>query len=224
MHTTHTAFPVCQPAGGSNERFYDPERRGSKQDPVWRVETGSHEPEPELLGLVTRATLLDLLEEMVNSRRRSERTAPHLRVPASVMDQHVNFLGTGMMIGADELGTVPAHVPASRVYRMFSLMGVRRVIVVQSGGGNRLGGVITRRDLLDAIEEEEEEDLRDGGAARELRQKRERGGGSGPRQRRRPAGDGAQGGALLTPRPRASWASGWDDSRTGRSLPATVEH
>ena len=188
------------------------------------METGSHEPEPELLGLVTRATLLDLLEEMVNSRRRSERTAPHLRVPASVMDQHVNFLGTGMMIGADELGTVPAHVPASRVYRMFSLMGVRRVIVVQSGGGNRLGGVITRRDLLDAIEEEEEEDLRDGGAARELRQKRERGGGSGPRQRRRPAGDGAQGGALLTPRPRASWASGWDDSRTGRSLPATVEH
>ena len=49
MHTTHTAFPVCQPAGGSNERFYDPEHRGSKQDPVWRVETGSHEPEPELL-------------------------------------------------------------------------------------------------------------------------------------------------------------------------------
>jgi CBS domain-containing protein len=186
------------------------------------VETGSHEPEPELLGLVTRATLLDLLEEMVNSRRSSERSAPHLRVPASVMDQHVNFLGTGMMIGADELGTVPAHVPASRVYRMFSLMGVRRVIVVQSGGGNRLGGVITRRDLLDAIEEEE--DLGDGGAEREMRRRRARGGGSGPRQRRRPAGDGAQGGGLLTTRPRASWASGWEDSRTGRSLPATVEH
>ena len=223
MHTTHTAFPVCQPANGSsNDKFYDPERRSSNQDPVWRVETGSHEPEPEILGLVTRATLLDLLEEMVNSRRSSERSAPHLRVPASVMDQHVNFLGTGMMIGADELGTVPAHVPASRVYRMFSLMGVRRVIVVQSGGGNRLGGVITRRDLLNAIEEEE--DLGDGGAEREMRRRRARGGGSGPRQRRRPATDDAQGGGLLTTRPRASWASGWEDSRTGRSLPATVEH
>ena len=39
-------FRCVSPPSGSNERFYDPERRGSKQDPVWRVKTGSHEPEP----------------------------------------------------------------------------------------------------------------------------------------------------------------------------------
>ena len=52
----------------------------------------------------------------------------------------------------EELSTIPAHVMASRVYRTFALVGIRRKIVVESGGGNRLAGIITRGDLLEAQE------------------------------------------------------------------------
>ena len=57
MHTSHTSFPVCSPGPRSE----------SRDEPVWRVRTGGHEEEPELLGLVSRSTLL------TSYRRRSTR-------------------------------------------------------------------------------------------------------------------------------------------------------
>ena len=182
MHTSHTSFPVCSPGPRSE----------SRDEPVWRVRTGSHEEEPELLGLVSRSTLLDILQETVHARRPAERGLAHLHVPASALDDRVSLGRRVGMVGVDDLGTVPAHAPASRVYRTFALMGARRVLVVESGGGNRLAGVVTRGDLIEA---------------------EEKGGRDRPRRRRR---DGEWSGGLLRDerRPRDSWAA-------SRNLPAT---
>jgi len=90
LHTTHTAFPVCAepvtpgPAAGDGDGDGDGDGGGAdnrqqqrRHFPLWRVETGGHghTEGPELLGLVARSTLLDILEDMVNRRRPSEREA-----------------------------------------------------------------------------------------------------------------------------------------------------
>jgi chloride channel 7 len=126
VHTTHTAFPVCLPAsapirhhhhatgqtGGGNSEGSGPPEAGNSHGPgssfndspgvdhcpVWRVETGGHLEEPELLGLVARSTLLDMLEEMVNARRPSEREAAHLHVPASMLGDRVSLTSHSAVI------------------------------------------------------------------------------------------------------------------------------
>ena len=185
---------------------YDEDRAGERDEPVRVVRTGGHEEEPELLGLVARSTLLDILEEMVNARRPSEKTAANLHIPAAILDDRVSLGRHTGVVGADELGTVPAHVPASRVYRSFALMGARRVLVVESGGGNRLAGIVTRGDLLEA-------EANGGG-----RTPRGRQGGAGARHK-----NWREGALLTTPeRPaRLSLGSG-GASRASRTLPATV--
>lgn len=203
VHTTHSSFPVCALRRGEG---YDEDRAGERDEPVRVVRTGGHEEEPELLGLVARSTLLDILEEMVNARRPSEKTAANLHIPAAILDDRVSLGRHTGVVGADELGTVPAHVPASRVYRSFALMGARRVLVVESGGGNRLAGIVTRGDLLEA-------EANGGG-----RTPRGRQGGAGARHK-----NWREGALLTTPeRPaRLSLGSG-GASRASRTLPATV--
>jgi hypothetical protein len=173
---------------------------------VWRVETGGHAPSPELLGLVSRSTLLGILERAVNARRPSERDAEHLRVPASALGDSVSLTPAAGVAPIDELGAIPAHVPASRAYREFALLGARRVLVVESGGGNRLAGIITRGDMVEASEDFE------GRAARAA---------AARRGRRR--GRDAFGGDHLLARagPRQSWGAA-PDSRASRNLPSVV--
>ena len=88
VHTTHSSFPVCALRRGEG---YDEDRAGERDEPVRVVRTGGHEEEPELLGLVARSTLLDILEEMVNARRPSEKTAANLHIPAAILDDRVSL-------------------------------------------------------------------------------------------------------------------------------------
>ena len=115
----------------------------------------------------------------------------------------------GELAPLDELGAIPAHVPASRAYREFALLGARRVLVVESGGGNRLAGIITRGDMVEASEDFE------GRAARSAatRKGRRRGG----------YGRDAFGGDHLLARagPRQSWGAA-PDSRASQNFPSVV--
>ena len=188
IHTTHNAFPVCAARGapprGAN-RGAPGETRDSRDEnptfvetePVWRVETSGSSglgslgslgsSSPELLGVVSRSTLLGILERAVHARRPSERGASsQLRVPASALGDFVSLTPAEGVVPADELGLIPAHVPASRAYREFALLGARRVLVVESGGGSRLAGVITRGDLVEASEDFEGRVARRAAAAR----------------------------------------------------------
>ena len=180
IHTTHNAFPVCAARGapprgapprGANRgapgetrdsRDENPSDPFVETEPVWRVETGDSlgslgslgSSSPELLGVVARSTLLSILKRAVHARRPSERGASsQLRVPASALGDFVSLTPADGVVPADELGAIPAHVPASRAYREFALLGARRVLVVESGGGSRLAGVITRGDLVEASED-----------------------------------------------------------------------
>ncbi len=231
IHTTHNAFPVCASpprasprvspradTGGAPEerRVSDEDRSRSRSfvepdRPVWRVETGGHDPSPELLGLVARSTLLGILERAVNARRPSERDAEQLRVPASALEDAVSLRPADGVVPADELGSIPAHVPASRAYREFALLGARRVVVVESGGGNRLAGVITRGDLVEASEDFEGRAAR--AAAARRRGRRER----GAREYESFGGEGL----LARAGPRRSWGA-VPDSRASRILPSVV--
>jgi CBS domain-containing protein len=101
IHTTHNAFPVVRDENENENETGSVSRRGKEKasgleqsfvtEPVWRVETGGHAPSPELLGLVSRSTLLGILERAVNARRPSERDAEHLRVPASALGDSVSL-------------------------------------------------------------------------------------------------------------------------------------
>ena len=220
IHTTHNAFPVARDENenetGSVSRR-DKEKasfeKGLPQnfetEPVWRVETGGHAPSPELLGLVSRATLLGILERAVNARRPSERDAEYLRVPAAALGDSVSLTPAAGVAPLDELGAIPAHVPASRAYREFALLGARRVLVVESGGGNRLAGIITRGDMVEASEDFEGRAARSAAA----RKGRRRGG----------FGRDAFGGDHLLARagPRQSWGAA-PDSRASRNFPSVV--
>ena len=195
IHTTHNAFPVCAARGApprGASRGAPGETRDSRDEnpsfvetePVWRVETGDSlgssgssgsgslgsslgSSSPELLGVVSRSTLLGILERAVHARRPSERGASsQLRVPASALGDFVSLTPAEGVVPADELGLIPAHVPASRAYREFALLGARRVLVVESGGGSRLAGVITRGDLVEASEDFEGRVARRAAAAR----------------------------------------------------------
>ena len=216
IHTTHNAFPVVRDENENENDTGSVSRRDKEKakglehnfatEPVWRVETGGHAPSPTLLGLVSRSTLLGILERAVNARRPSERDAEHLRVPASALGDSVSLTPAAGVAPADELGAIPAHVPASRAYREFALLGARRVLVVESGGGNRLAGIITRGDMVEASEDFE------GRAARAA---------AARRGRRR--GRDAFGGDHLLARagPRQSWGAA-PDSRASRNLPSVV--
>ena len=85
----------------------------------------------------------------MNARRPSEKTAANLHIPAAILDDRVSLGRHTGVVGADELGTVRRHVPASRVYRSFALMGARRVLVVEGGGtgsrGSSPGAIFSRR-------------------------------------------------------------------------------
>ena len=202
IHTTHNAFPVCAARGapprgapprGANRgapgetrdsRDENPSDPFVETEPVWRVETGDSlgslgslgSSSPELLGVVARSTLLSILKRAVHARRPSERGASsQLRVPASALGDFVSLTPADGVVPADELGAIPAHVPASRAYREFALLGARRVLVVESGGGSRLAGVITRGDLVEASEDFE------GRVARGARRRRGAGGGGAER-------------------------------------------
>ena len=193
IHTTHNAFPVCAARGapprgapprGANRgapgetrdsRDENPSDPFVETEPVWRVETGDSlgsvgslgSSSPELLGVVARSTLLSILKRAVHARRPSERGASsQLRVPASALGDFVSLTPADGVVPADELGAIPAHVPASRAYREFALLGARRVLVVESGGGSRLAGVITRGDLVEASEDFEGRVARRAAAAR----------------------------------------------------------
>ena len=201
IHTTHNAFPVCAARGapprgapprGANRgapgetrdsRDENPSDPFVETEPVWRVETGDSlgslgslgSSSPELLGVVARSTLLSILKRAVHARRPSERGASsQLRVPASALGDFVSLTPADGVVPADELGAIPAHVPASRAYREFALLGARRVLVVESGGGSRLAGVITRGDLVEASEDFE---------GRVARARRRRGAGGGGAER-----------------------------------------
>ena len=224
LHTTHTAFPVCTANGDDNRDNHYP------YYPVWLVDTGGHVPSPTLNGLVARSTLLALLERMVNERRPSEKDAEQLRVPASMLRDRVSLRVHDGVMPVDELGVIPQHVPASRAYREFTLLGVRRVLVVESGGGNRLAGIITRLDLVEAGEDFEAR------ANRVLASKRER---RGLRQREGmvssmgiqsdgydfgPTGDSYHDmnvGLLQRLSPRQSGGQ-YAESRASRTFPSTV--
>jgi hypothetical protein len=127
----------------------------------------------------------------------------------------------------DELSTTPAHVPASRVYRTFALVGIRRKIVVESGGGNRLAGIITRGDLLEAQEGRLPRRAARGGG---VWGGGGRGGGGYGGRHEHEYGHRDGGGLLLREgaAPRLSGggggggSSGGASSRASRSLPATV--
>jgi chloride channel 7 len=84
IHTTHNAFPVVRDENENENDTGSVSRRDKEKagkgvehnfvtEPVWRVETGGHAPSPTLLGLVSRSTLLGILERAVNARRPSER-------------------------------------------------------------------------------------------------------------------------------------------------------
>ena len=219
IHTTHNAFPVVRDenenenendTGSVSRRDKEKAGKGVEHnfvtEPVWRVETGGHAPSPTLLGLVSRSTLLGILERAVNARRPSERDAEHLRVPASALGDSVSLTPAAGVAPADELGAIPAHVPASRAYREFALLGARRVLVVESGGGNRLAGIITRGDMVEASEDFE------GRAARAAAARR-------GRRRGRDAFGGDH--LLARARPRQSWGAA-PDSRASRNLPSVV--
>ena len=229
VHTTHTAFPVCFPAAdegaGRRRGGFDTNNHHDRHSPVWRVETGGHDEEPELLGLVARSTLLDILEEMVNARRPSERLAAHLHIPAAMLDDRVSLYPHNQprVTPVDELSTTPAHVPASLVYRTFALVGIRRKVVIESGGGNRLAGIITRGDLLEA----QEGWLLRRTARNGVGGGRRGGQGGGEGYPHLHGGDrGHSDGALLmrdgTSRAWAARSGGAPSSRASRTLPATV--
>jgi len=176
LHTTHTAFPVC--SDDAENSFSD--RDNDSSYPVWRVETGGQYPSPTVHGLVARSVLLATLTQMVNEKRPSENDARRLRVPSSMLADPI-FLGVhDGVVPVDELGAIPAHLPASRAYEKFALLGARRVVVVESGGGTRLAGIITRGDLVEAGEDFEGRATR---VAEEFRHRRS-GGGHGNRHAR----------------------------------------
>ena len=217
IHTTHNAFPVCAPrasprAETEGEGVSDADRSCVETDrPVWLVETGDGDPSPELLGLVSRSTLLGILERAVLARRPSERDAEHLRVPASALDDAVSLRPADGVAPADELGAIPAHVPASRAHREFALLGARRVVVVESGGSNRLAGIITRGDLVEASEDFEGRAARAAAARRRAQRAR------GARE------DATFGGEGLLERARRRRSRGAaPHSRASRNLPSVV--
>lgn len=156
--------------------------------------------------------MLGILERAVHARRPSERGASsQLRVPASALGDFVSLTPAEGVVPADELGLIPAHVPASRAYREFALLGARRVLVVESGGGSRLAGVITRGDLVEASEDFEGRAAR--AAAARRRGRRER----GAREYESFGGEGL----LARAGPRRSWGA-VPDSRASRILPSVV--
>ena len=161
IHTTHNAFPVCAARGAppaarlpaaraaalrGNARFSRRESVRSvrrNRTGVARRDRGQFRVIRVIRVIFARASRGGRAVHLAEHPEARGARAPPVRTrrlvatarPGVGARRRVSLTPADGVVPADELGAIPAHVPASRAYREFALLGARRVLVVESGGG-----------------------------------------------------------------------------------------